>query len=523
MQYLGVCPRFVVFRDEEQENTSLQAFCSERKLSVPDEYRLAKPNMPASMQSIAKYDRPQPKPNAEAWDMCCEWVRRHFARFCMGSSVISLDQAVSECERGTSPGYPWNRVFHTKGALLDQHPEILVKFWEDLISISRKLEPIWTCSQKVELRAAIKLLENRIRTFTASPIEHSISLSRLCLDFNQRFYDSARKHWSFVGASKFCQGFHRLFQALNLHPNGMDLDCKDWDSCCFVMALMDQCSMRWEFLRHEDRTIDNQRALYRLYLDIVYSIIILENGDVIRKNTGNPSGSANTIVDNTMILFRMFAYIYIRLARENNVEVDYESFMRDVAAALNGDDNTSSVADSIKLWFNIPNIIRVAKELGFTVKSDTQEFRPVRDLTFLSQKWVFIRGLMLPSPDTTKVLCSLKWGSPDDDVRWHLLRASALRIDSWCNLECRKFIQSYIEYLWHEYDDDLNGVINDIKIGTIFSVWKTDDWIWGLYSGQESSELISSIFAAAKHISGLSSLDESLYSVQSACRLIGSS
>jgi len=219
----------------------------------------------------------------------------------------------------------------------------------------------------------------------------------------------------------------------------------------------------------------------------VYSVIILENGDVIMKDTGNPSGSANTIVDNTMILFRAFAYMYIRLCRENGVVPDYDAFVRDVSAVLNGDDNTATVADSIKSWFNIPNVIRVARELGITLKSDTEGFRPVSELSFLSQSWVFCKGLWLPAPETAKVLCSLKWGSPDDDVRWHLLRASALRIDSWANLECRRVIQSYIEYIWRECVDELVGDINGLSMKDIHAVWKTDSWIFALYSGNEFS------------------------------------
>jgi len=265
VRYLGTAKRRCVFRNEERVNSSFGQYCDKTGLRVEDDYRVAVPNMAASFASIAKYDRPQPTPDPLDWHLACDWVRRHFARFCMGSRVVSLEKAIAECERQTSPGYPWSREFHTKGELLDAHPEILVEFWNKLVSEKGKVEPIWTCSQKVELRSAAKLRENRIRTFTASPIEHSISLSRLCYDFNQRFYDSARQHWSFVGASKFCQGFHRLFHALNIHPNGMDLDGKDWDASCFRMALMDQCSMRWEFLAEADKTPENALALYRLY------------------------------------------------------------------------------------------------------------------------------------------------------------------------------------------------------------------------------------------------------------------
>jgi len=42
-------------------------------------------------------------------------------------------------------------------------------------------------------------------------------------------------------------------------------------------------------------------------------------------------------------------------------------------------------------------------------------------------------------------------------MRWSLLRAFALRIESWPNIECRKVLSGFIDYLFKNYKDQLVG------------------------------------------------------------------
>jgi len=506
--------------DEWAPNTSLDEFCLEKKLFVGTAYRGVIPNLNASFKSVSKYDKAQPQLNEKSWAIAGEWTLQHFMRHMGGSHVLSEETCVKECDRTTSVGYPMSLDFHSKGGFLDTGPKhMLADFWKMLGNeAERPMRPIWTCSQKRELRAAEKLLENKIRTFTASPVEHSVALNRFCLDMNTKFYQTNGKTWSFVGASKFLQGWNALFARLSVHPHAFELDESEYDSSLFARAMYGQMEIRWQMLSEEFKTPENSRRFQRLYDDIVHSVIVLENGELIQKHTGNPSGSANTIVDNTMILFRLFAYAWIELAEkkfgtanaasvaaamtsdvskrnyEGDVFGSYEDFMSNVAAALNGDDNTFTVSQLCVDWFNPKTIAPLWSGIGITTKTPCEEPRLLKDVQFLSQGFRYEQpdgsssGVWLPVPDTERVLCSLRWGSTVDDVRWHLMRAYALRIDSWANLECRTFIQSYIEWIWNhpEYKEQLFGEINGLSMSDIDAIYKSNDWCWALYAGLEN-------------------------------------
>jgi len=191
-------------------------------------------------------------------------------------------------------------------------------------------------------------------------------------------------------------------------------------------------------------------------------------------------------------LFRLFAYAFILLCRENNVVATYSYFMHHVEAALNGDDNTFTTSDAV-LWFNPTNIKRVWGAIGVTTKTPCENPRQVTDCGFLSQNtvWDETTSSWFPCPETEKVLCSLRFGSAFRDVKWHLLRAHALRIDSYGNAECRAILSEYIDFLNVEYKDHMFGSCNGLDMVDIHNVWKTDAWLRALYSGCESGVQIS--------------------------------
>jgi len=514
--YLGRCQRHAAMKNEEVQNSSFRRFIEAEGLKTPRQYRMAYTNPEAGYLSLSKYDKYQPILDEAAWDLAGEWTTQHFLPSMGGSRVLSQGVCINESDKQTSCGYPWSLQYHKKAEFYEspRAMEVLGDYW-DLIGSdnANKFVPIWTCSQKVELRDVEKLMKNKLRTFTASPVEHSIALNRMCLDMNNKFYASNNKHWSFVGGNKYFLGWDSLYTRLNVHPNAFELDESEFDSSLFARAMFGQVDIRWNMLRVEDKTPENWKRLCALYESIVHSVIVLENGELVQKHTGNPSGSANTIVDNTMILFRLFAYAWIILAQKlhgssNDVAIKlanvtdverrsyagsvfggYSDFMKHVEAALNGDDNTFTVSNYVVPWFNPRSIADIWSSVGVTTKTPCWESRQLKDVTFLSSSFQKIGGIYLPKPETERVLCSLLYGGSNDDVRWHLLRASALRIDSWANEECRVIIQKYIEFLNREYANTLAGTseVNGISMSSIREVWKTDLWIWNLYSGQEGT------------------------------------
>jgi len=341
-----------------------------------------------------------------------------------------------------------------------------------------------------------------------------VCANRLFLDMNNGFYSGADKTWSFVGTSKFMSGWDKLFRRLSKHPNAFELDESQYDSSLFAQAMLGQRDIRWNYLKPEFQTPDNKRRCWRIYDSIVNSVVVLENGDLIRKHTGNPSGSTNTIVDNTMILYRLLAYAWFLLCEKVGRKTSRLDFEEQVEAALNGDDNTWTVSDECVSFFNPKEIKPLWSGIGVITKGEDVS-RRLDECSFLSNRFVYDQKLetWLPCPETDRVLSSLMWGSDVDDVRWHYLRACALRIDSYGNKEVRDVLQNYIDFLNKKYGAHLCGDVirqhhDTVSWKEIRGVYKTNNWIEALYTGKESVSGISTLhwFKNLKYNNNLISL-----------------
>jgi hypothetical protein len=341
------------------------------------------------------------------------------------------------------------------------------------------------------MRAKEKIDQNKLRTFTASPFRFSVLLNVLCLAMNVGFYAAGQlgKVWSCVGISKYSRGWNKIGQRLHKHPNVFDLDVSSFDASLFQFLFTIILKFRITCLVEGKKWA---RLMKRVYQTIVFAYIVLISGTVIRKRTGNPSGSSNTVVDNTLILFLLLCYCWVVLVPEELNS--YAAFMSNVEALLYGDDNTFSVSDEAVQYYNPVTISGVMKSLGLslTAGDDKWTAKSIFEVQFLSNSFVKHGEMYFPKPDYDKLLCSLLYGSRVNDVRWHLLRAHALLMDGFWNKEFRELIRQYIVYLYTEYKNKLiPGVVKgDITWEHVKGLQKSDLEIFSLYMSYESASII---------------------------------
>jgi len=527
------------YKDRSMIDPSVLLWMSTRGMKWEHKYAMAVPTPDTGYKSLCKYEKVQPVIDEEIWDMACQMTEDHYRPYMCNSKVITLDAAEAECNKQTSNGYPITLKYPVKenwlyedGSLREEYRTIQRKYFEDIATVEGA-RTFFTASQKYEMRLRTKLLEGKIRTFTASSVTHNLAMSQLCHDMNQKFYASHGKTMSCVGMSKYYGNWHSMITDLMQFTFGWALDESDYDSSFFRRQLWAQMRMRFRFLSREFQTIENWNRLVHLYFDIIYTIMVTPQGDVIVKNTGNPSGQNCTIVDNTIGLTRFLYYAFIKLWRQYFIadfdrekEIQRElvslsyvddsqeqdlleelqmiddrrctaaNFHKHVCAKLCGDDNTFSVADSWLSWFNGKNIAEVWTSLGVKTKSDDWEPRKVVDLDFLSQttKWFPDLGRYLPVPEMEKTMDSLLFGSTSVDPRWSLLRAFALRLESWPNEGARELIWDYISYMWANNKDKLVGSVKIPTGGTItydniLHSFMSDRDIANLYCGFETSSM----------------------------------
>jgi len=135
-------------------------------------------------------------------------------------------------------------------------------------------------------------------------------------------------------------------------------------------------------------------------------------------------------------------------------------------------------------WFNPTSIAAVWSSIGVVTKTPSFAPRKLGECSFLSHSWAKVGSYQLPVPERDKVICSLLWGGDSLDPRWVLLRAYALRNESWVDVECRDDIMSLIAYVRAHYGPQLVGTVPDttVTMEQINSIFKTDPELWRLYA-----------------------------------------
>jgi len=217
-------------------------------------YGLALPNKEAGYLSLRKYDRQQPFFDQKALTKALDWTKKHFSVMLNSDVWDDFDKVKSELNLDASPGFPWTSLpeVKTKRAFYDLPiaKEFLDTYWNDLLSPNAP--PVfWTNNVKEEMRSVEKLILNKLRTYTGSPVEHVHSCVRLFGDQNEKFYSTGNSglHWSFVGGSKMRRGWTKLFRRLSKHPNCFELDESEYDSSLCRELLFFMADFRFSCLK----------------------------------------------------------------------------------------------------------------------------------------------------------------------------------------------------------------------------------------------------------------------------------
>jgi hypothetical protein len=438
----------------------LKCFVDETQFSIEPEWGLPTPNPDAAYKSLAKYAKdilPLENAQVQAMNLATQWTERHFGLYMQNSKVLGYQEAKEHLDMSTSTGAPFNQVFKTKKELFAGDPEIdawLEKDWETMAT-----DPNWTClftnSLKEELRTAEKMADNSIRTFLSGGVDAVVHGTRLFVDMNEKMYASHLKSASAVGMSPYKGNWNILYNKLKVFKKGYALDESQYDSSLRAFLMWNCARMRWNMLRQEDRTPQNLIRIQIYYRNLINTLIICPDGTIVMKKGGNPSGSVNTITDNTLILYTLKAYAWIVNAPKDMC--DYTSFEMHVAKCLVGDDNTWSVSDEAHPFYNAYTVIDAWKTLGVTTTTDSMEPRHPAELDFLSAHTIFINGVAVPVYDRTKMMTTLLYAPKEHHTPATTLeRTAALLSVGWTDIPFRKFCREVIAWLLDHFDEVLS-------------------------------------------------------------------
>jgi len=450
-------PKFPRYTNKRVVDPQLKMFVDETKITVPCDWQLPIPNMEAAYKSLSKYAKNIPLTDEQTvMDMNRAWsyTARHFSPYMGESRVVGLEEAIERMDMSTSTGIPFNRVYPTKRELFEK--DLSIREWLEADWDLLAADPDWTCiannSLKEELRTAVKISENSIRTFTAMGLDATCHGTRLFVDQNEKLTKAHLQCASCVGMSPYKGNWNQLYLKLDTFKNGYALDESQYDSSLRSYMMWGCARLRWSLLREEDRTINNLARVKTYYRNLVNTIIMTPKGVLIMKKGGNPSGSVNTISDNTLILYTLMAFAWIRTARSAGME-SYEDFETLTSKALVGYDNTWTVSDEAHVFYNGRSVIEQWKVIGITTTADTLEPRRAKELDFLSSQFLPYKGTMVAVYERSKLMSSLAY-APQKllDPATSLQRAAGLLAVGWTDLQFRKFCRSFINWLMLKYD-----------------------------------------------------------------------
>lgn len=437
----------------------IKCFVDEDNMEVPSNWGLPVPNAEASYKSLAKYAKdilPLSTKQVLAMNEAWIWTERHFGVYMSDSKVLDYESAKKHLDLSTSSGAPFNQHFPTKRELFEKDENIDEWLQSDWFEMSD--DPNWTClftnSLKEEMRLDEKMRENSIRTFLSGGVDAVVHGTRLFVDMNEKMYASHLKSASAVGMSPYYGNWNKLYNKLNVFRKGYALDESQYDSSLRSFLMWGCAKLRYQMLQPEDRNLANMRRIQVYYRNLVNTLVVCPDGVIVMKKGGNPSGSVNTITDNTLILYTLLAYAWILTAPPEFQS--YSTFEAHTSKVLVGDDNTWTVSDDAHVFYNAVSVIECWKEIGVTTTTDSLEPRRAADLDFLSAKTIFMNGVAVPLYERAKLMNSLMY-APKSHLtpETTLERTAAMLSVGWTDIPFRKFCREIIAWLINKYDEVL--------------------------------------------------------------------
>jgi len=471
--------RFPRYKNKRSADIYVKSFMDENHIEQAPEWGLPVPNQEAAYKSMSKYAKDIPNleiKQVEGMNEAWEWTERHFSPYMSGARIRTTEEVVAKLDKTTSTGFPFNSEFAKKKELFENDPDIipwLIVDWDNL------LDPNYTfCntnSLKEEVRPTAKTLENKIRTFTAGATDGTVQGNRLFEDMNEKMNSSYLRSSSGVGMSPFKGNWDILYRKLNIFRQGYALDESEYDSSLRANMMWGCAKLRWNMYHDEDRTPENLQRLKVYYRNLVNSLVITPEGVLVMKLGGNPSGSVNTINDNTLILYTLLAYAWIMLSEKPN----YTEFEMNTSKILVGDDNTWTVSDWAHKFYNARTVISEWNTIGVKTTTDSMEPRSAQDLDFLSARTIFYCGKAIPIYDRNKLMTSLLYANTEkQSPAFTLLRVAALLQIGWSDTQFRRFSREFIAWLLEKFDavcsDDLDwieakcSILNDARLADLF-------------------------------------------------------
>jgi len=405
---------------------------------------------------------------------------------CGNSKQMSYDEVISNLRPLKSSGYPFNLLYPLKiDYWLSADAKFYDVYWE-MLKTDNYIRSLCNVSIKEEMREAVKVDEGSVRTIIAMDVNHVVAHSSLCMYQNMALRDHLYSTPFMIGLNLLNGGARKLCEFMTPFgwnkPCVLELDGKKFDGRCkYDPHFKSIGDMRWRLLAPEFRTAENQMRLKNLYYELCHSPLVNVDGHVYSRSSGNPSGQACTTPDNS---FKNWCDIYVLWCLSVPLEIQsLDSFVYYTRVIIVGDDVSISVHPDVQVWFNRKSIENFAPTIQMEYHFAHDDFRWFEETTFLGHSFVLNHHpaniqVLYPSIDSSKMRSSLVHFNEEGTTSMSIIRACALRNETFANLKDRDWFERVIRFLRFETSDDCS---DDVKLA--WKCYLTDNELHELYSG----------------------------------------
>jgi len=241
---------------------------------------------------------------------------------------------------------------------------------------------------KDEVRKLSKLKAFKIRLFGVSDFHYNLLLRCYVMPIIMVLMTNPHMSECYGGMNAGSKAWTELAIRLKKFGFFIDMDFSTFDSThsMFIIQLVAEffylAAIRCKY------DIEDATILYYLILMLDLQVLIY-NLDVMLKMFGLPSGVIVTLIMNSVVNSILIRVAFVLLTKKRASE--FRSF---VVVATCGDDNVTSVCNSIIEVFNMITIQQVYRAVGYTVTNadksgEIRKHIPFENLTFLKRKFVW--------------------------------------------------------------------------------------------------------------------------------------
>lgn len=388
-------------------------------------YGMALGNWDAGKKAFLKYDWQEPVYDELLLSKAAQMLMQSYA--IVPKSGLTVDYTAM-FEKTTSAGYPWSLIHKNKSTAM-QDP-VVMDYVHRYVHANEYVPSIASNTCKREPKKNEKLINNDLRTIMALPMEMTAKGNFLFGDMNNNIAHVSRKGLlsSWLGCSKFNQGWHKLYHRLRRLPLAMEMDFSSFDRSIDSRTLDIIMNLRLNLFHASLLTPDLLSSVRAYYTNIKHTLVVLENGSLCMKHTGNPSGQTNTITDNSMANELRWLYAWVSLVPPEMHTIKH--FKSYVELVVVGDDSVLTVDPIVRDCFNPSNILPLFEKMGWGAKFASDTFMNLDDVQFCSLKFHHYGKWVVPIPASgEKILTSMILNGGKNSVRSTLQRALSIRMD----------------------------------------------------------------------------------------------